>query len=68
MISFQDSQILHAKYVAMLLRDASKQLRKTATVAQASTSISGQITVIGDLHGKLDDLLTILYKVSNLNS
>ncbi|XP_063585742.1 serine/threonine-protein phosphatase with EF-hands 2-like [Penaeus indicus] len=53
---------LHARYVYMILREGVRVLRQRTTITHATTAISGQITVVGDLHGKLDDLLTILYK------
>ena len=56
-------QTLHARYVYLLLREGVRVLRQRATIIHASTAISGQITIVGDLHGKLDDLLTLLYKV-----
>ncbi|KAK7072459.1 Protein phosphatase 2A ues, catalytic domain, partial [Halocaridina rubra] len=55
-------QPLHPRYVYMILREGVRVLRQRPTIMHASTVIAGQITVIGDLHGKLDDLLTILYK------
>jgi len=57
---------LHAKYVAMILREAAKKLRRLDNINKASTEVKGSktVTVVGDLHGKLDDLLVILYKVS----
>lgn len=56
----------HAKYVAMILREAAKKLRRLDNINKASTEVKGSktVTVVGDLHGKLDDLLVILYKVS----
>lgn len=56
---------LHPKYVAMILREAAKKLRRLDNINKASTEIKGSktVTVVGDLHGKLDDLLVILYKV-----
>jgi serine/threonine-protein phosphatase with EF-hand domain len=56
---------LHARYVAMVLREAAKKLRRLDNINRASTEIKGSktVTVVGDLHGKLDDLLVILYKV-----
>lgn len=57
---------LHAKYVAMILREGAKKLRRLDNINKASTEVKGSktVTVVGDLHGKLDDLLVILYKVS----
>lgn len=57
---------LHAKYVAMILREGAKKLRRLDNINKASTQVKGSktVTVVGDLHGKLDDLLVILYKVS----
>lgn len=55
---------LHAKYVAAILKEAAKKLRRMENINRASTAISRTVTVVGDLHGKLDDLLVILYKVN----
>nr|XP_045623056.1 serine/threonine-protein phosphatase with EF-hands 2-like [Procambarus clarkii] len=60
--AFKKKKALHARYVYMLLQEAVRVLRQRPTVNQASAAISGQITVVGDLHGKLNDLITILYK------
>ncbi|XP_042891838.1 serine/threonine-protein phosphatase with EF-hands 2-like isoform X1 [Penaeus japonicus] len=60
--AYKKKKPLHARYVYMILREGVRVLRQRTTITHATTAISGQITVVGDLHGKLDDLLTILYK------
>ncbi|KAL7734450.1 hypothetical protein ACLKA6_010777 [Drosophila palustris] len=53
---------LHPKFVALILREAAKSLKQMPNLSMVSTAVSQQVTVCGDLHGKLDDLLVVLCK------
>ncbi|XP_033632176.1 serine/threonine-protein phosphatase with EF-hands 2-like [Asterias rubens] len=60
--SLKEGHPLHAKYCIQVLLEARKLLMTKPNVNQATTALAKQITVCGDLHGKLDDLLIIFYK------
>ncbi|KFO97685.1 Serine/threonine-protein phosphatase with EF-hands 1, partial [Calypte anna] len=60
--AFRNEQLLHARYVLQLLYETRKVLRKMPNITHLSTSYYKDITVCGDLHGNLDDLLLIFYK------
>ncbi|XP_065846324.1 serine/threonine-protein phosphatase with EF-hands 2-like [Oscarella lobularis] len=60
--SFRAKQVLHAKYVLKLIQEAKGVLRKQPNINRVSTQVTGEITVIGDIHGRLHDLLIIFSK------
>ncbi|XP_067134828.1 serine/threonine-protein phosphatase with EF-hands pef-1-like [Centruroides vittatus] len=60
--AFKQHKLLHPRYVLTVLHEARKVLRCKPNINLASTALSHQITVCGDLHGSLEDLLTIFYK------
>ncbi|KAG7215268.1 hypothetical protein INR49_022645 [Caranx melampygus] len=53
---------LHARYVLQLLYETKKLLKQMPNIIHLSTSCTKEITICGDLHGRLDDLLLIFYK------
>ncbi|XP_040599880.1 serine/threonine-protein phosphatase with EF-hands 1 [Mesocricetus auratus] len=60
--AFKQQQTLHAHYVIEVLFEARKVLKQMPNFTHIKTSPSKEITICGDLHGKLDDLLLIFYK------
>uniref|UniRef100_A0A670IEI0 Serine/threonine-protein phosphatase n=1 Tax=Podarcis muralis TaxID=64176 RepID=A0A670IEI0_PODMU len=60
--AFKHRQHLHARYVLQLLHETRKVLQQMPNITYLSTSYTKEITICGDLHGKLDDLLLIFYK------
>ncbi|KAI0222121.1 Serine/threonine-protein phosphatase with EF-hands pef-1 [Lamellibrachia satsuma] len=62
MQGFKNKKAIHAKYVLVILHQIRNLFKKMPNINYVSTLSSKRITVVGDLHGKLDDLFIILFK------
>nr|XP_054363401.1 serine/threonine-protein phosphatase with EF-hands 1 [Mirounga angustirostris] len=60
--AFKQQQILHAHYVLEVLFETKRVLKQMPNFTHVKTSPSKELTICGDLHGKLDDLFLIFYK------
>lgn len=57
--SFKTTAILHHKYVLQILTEGVKTLAPLPTLQEITLAEGEKITVVGDLHGQLQDLFSI---------
>ncbi|NXC46079.1 PPE1 phosphatase, partial [Penelope pileata] len=60
--AFKNGELLHARYVLQLIYETRRVLKEKPNLTHVSVSYAKEITICGDLHGNLDDLLLIFYK------
>ncbi|XP_066106221.1 serine/threonine-protein phosphatase with EF-hands 1 [Saccopteryx bilineata] len=60
--AFKKQEILHAYYVLVVLFETKEVLKQMPNIVRIRTGPTKDITVCGDLHGQLEDLLLIFSK------
>ena len=56
---FKTGGVLHYKYAHQIITEAIAIFEELSTVVQIAIPEGGRLTVVGDIHGQLSDLLTI---------
>lgn len=62
LLSFQRGEMLHARYVLLILHEVRRILKRLPNVNVVSTHQTTFVTVVGDLHGNFADLMLIFHK------
>lgn len=58
--AFKEGKTLHSKYVLQLLHKFTAQNKKFPTVVKVSIKERSRLTIVGDTHGQLQDILHML--------
>ncbi|CAF1555379.1 unnamed protein product [Adineta steineri] len=61
-LALQRGEFLHVRYVLLILHEVRRILKRLPNVNVVSTHQSKCVTVVGDLHGNLSDLMLIFHK------
>ncbi|CAF3655980.1 unnamed protein product, partial [Rotaria socialis] len=62
LLAFQRGELLHPHYVLVILHELRRLLKTLPNVNVVSTHLTKFVTVVGDLHGSLADLMIIFHK------
>jgi len=59
--ALQHGAVLHVYYILQVIEAAAKHFRRSPTVQYLTVPANCRMTVVGDIHGQLADLLTIFH-------